>query len=152
MKTKPKNQARTRTFILIQGMFWVEIFSSKSKQKTHHYTKLLCCGLTHDQYHVQFLSSVIPVYGGGWNYLLLKCPNIPPPFGTVETSSYKSTFFKFSLTFPLHVLFGRPLFLFTKKKRGLFKCVKIKSRAASITCFKTTFSASTFSYLNWNIA
>jgi len=61
-------------------------------------------------HHVQFLSGAIAIYGGGWNYPILKCPNTPPSFGTVESIFFKPTFFKFSLTFPLHLLFGCPSF------------------------------------------
>jgi len=76
--------------------------------------------VTSDQHHhqVQFLSGVIPVYGGGRNYLILKCPNTPLPFGTVESIFVQVSFFKLSLTFPLHVFFGRHLFLFPRTSKS----------------------------------
>jgi len=52
-----------------------------------------------DIHHVKFLSGVIPVYGGGWNSLL----SVQMPLLRLV---FKSTFFKFSLTFSLHMLFG----------------------------------------------
>jgi len=55
--------------------------------------------LYHHHYHAQFLSGIIPVYGCGRNYPILKCPNIHPPFGTVECIFVQISFFQVVLNF-----------------------------------------------------
>jgi len=72
------------------------------------------CQVLH--HHAQFLSGVIPLYGR--NYPILKRSNTFLHLIRLKApSSFKSTFFKISLTFPLHVLFGRPRFLFPRTSK-----------------------------------
>jgi len=59
-------------------------------------TYMLC--LVNYHHHVQFLSGVISICGGGRNNTILKYPNSPPPFNRLvrlkASSSFKSAFFK----------------------------------------------------------
>jgi len=70
-------------------------------------------------HHVQFVSGVSPSteVAGITPFLSVQTPLLHL-VRLKAPSSFKSAFYKLSLIFPLHVLFGRPLFLFPRTSKS----------------------------------